>query len=73
MAVPEVDTIGGLPPAVALQQRGTPTTRSSVGSATTLANLVRMLYSRAGDYPAGQGIIYAEAFRRTCPKALHTW
>ncbi|SMB98386.1 excinuclease ABC, A subunit [Hymenobacter roseosalivarius DSM 11622] len=63
MAVPEVDAIEGLPPAVALQQqRGTPTTRSSVGSVTTLSNLVRMLYSRAGDYPAGQGIIYAEAF-----------
>ncbi|OON66451.1 excinuclease ABC subunit UvrA [Hymenobacter sp. CRA2] len=63
MAVPEVDSIDGLPPAVALQQqRGTPTTRSSVGSVTTLSNLLRMLYSRAGDYPAGQGIIYAEAF-----------
>ncbi len=34
MAVPEVDDIEGLPPAVALQQqRGSPTTRSSVGSA----------------------------------------
>ena len=55
MAVPEVDRIDGLPPAVALQQqRGTPTTRSSVGSVTTLSNLLRMLYSRAGDYPRGQ-------------------
>ncbi|GGG03660.1 excinuclease ABC subunit UvrA [Pontibacter amylolyticus] len=63
MAVPEVDAIDGLPPAVALQQqRGTPTTRSSVGSVTTLSNLLRMLYSRAGDYPEGQSIIYAEAF-----------
>ncbi|MCX2740913.1 excinuclease ABC subunit UvrA [Pontibacter anaerobius] len=63
MAVPEVDAIEGLPPAVALQQqRGTPTTRSSVGSVTTLSNLLRMLYSRAGDYPPGQSIIYAEAF-----------
>ncbi|WP_299824899.1 excinuclease ABC subunit UvrA [uncultured Pontibacter sp.] len=63
MAVPEVDAIEGLPPAVALQQqRGTPTTRSSVGSVTTLSNLVRMLYSRAGDYPPNQPIIYAEAF-----------
>ncbi|ARS34582.1 excinuclease ABC subunit UvrA [Pontibacter actiniarum] len=63
MAVPEVDSIEGLPPAVALQQqRGTATTRSSVGSVTTLSNLVRMLYSRAGDYPPGQPIIYAEAF-----------
>jgi excinuclease ABC subunit A len=45
MAVPEVDSIDGLPPAVALQQqRGSPTTRSSVGSVTTLSNLLRMLY-----------------------------
>jgi excinuclease ABC subunit A len=37
MAVPEVDSVEGLPPAVALQQqRGSPTTRSSVGSVTTL-------------------------------------
>jgi excinuclease ABC subunit A len=69
MAVPEVDSIEGLPPAVALQQqRGTPTTRSSVGSVTTLANLVRMLYSRAGKYPAGQGIVYAEGFSPNTPE-----
>jgi excinuclease ABC subunit A len=69
MAVPEVDSIDGLPPAVALQQqRGTPTTRSSVGSVTTLANLVRMLYSRAGDYPRGQGIVYAEGFSPNTPE-----
>src|SRR6201994_4457370 len=37
MAVPEVQSIEGLPPAIALQQqRGTPTARSSVGSVTTL-------------------------------------
>ena len=41
MGVPDVDDIDGLPPAVALQQqRGTPTTRSSVGSVTTLSNLL---------------------------------
>src|SRR5687767_5451206 len=69
MAVQEVDAIDGLPPAVALQQqRGTPTTRSSVGSVTTLSNLFRMLYSRAGDYPAGQPIIYAEAFSPNTPE-----
>ncbi len=69
MPVPEVDDIDGLPPAVALQQqRGSPTTRSSVGSVTTLSNLLRMLYSRAGDYPAGQGIIYAEAFSPNTPE-----
>ncbi|MCB2377989.1 excinuclease ABC subunit UvrA [Hymenobacter sp. BT635] len=69
MAVPEVDSIDGLPPAVALQQqRGTPTTRSSVGSVTTLSNLLRMLYSRAGDYPAGQSIVYAEGFSPNTPE-----
>ena len=37
MPVPEVDSIEGLPPAIALQQqRGAPTNRSSVGSVTTL-------------------------------------
>jgi excinuclease ABC subunit A len=63
MSVPQVDRIDGLPPAVALQQqRGSPTTRSSVGSVTTLSNLLRMLYSRAGDYPRGQQLLYAESF-----------
>lgn len=69
MAPPQVDEIDGLPPAVALQQqRGTPTTRSSVGSVTTLSNLLRMLYSRAGDYPKGQGILYAESFSPNTPE-----
>lgn len=69
LTVPEVDSIDGLPPAVALQQqRGAPTTRSSVGSVTTLSNLLRMLYSRAGDYPPGQGIIYAEGFSSNTPE-----
>ena len=73
MAIPEVDEIDGLPPAVALQQqRGTASTRSSVGSVTTLANLLRMLYSRAGDYPPGQGIIYAEAFSPNTPEGACT-
>jgi excinuclease ABC subunit A len=50
---PHVDEITGLPPAVALQQRrGTPSTRSSVGTVTTLSNSLRMMYSRAGIYPA---------------------
>lgn len=69
LGAPDVDTIDGLPPAVALQQqRGSPTTRSSVGSVTTLSNLLRMLYSRAGDYPAGQGILYAESFSPNTPE-----
>src|SRR5689334_22265647 len=69
MGVPDVDQIDGLPPAVALQQqRGSPTTRSSVGSVTTLSNLLRMLYSRAGDYPTGQEILYAESFSPNTPQ-----
>ena len=69
MAIPQVQAIEGLPPAVALQQqRGTPTARSSVGSVTTLSNLLRMLYSRAGKYPAGQEIIYAEGFSPNTPQ-----
>ncbi|MET0969187.1 MAG: excinuclease ABC subunit UvrA [Tardiphaga sp.] len=69
MSIPEVDEIEGLPPAVALQQqRGSPTTRSSVGSVTTLSNLLRMLYSRAGDYPRGQKLLYAESFSPNTPE-----
>jgi excinuclease ABC subunit A len=50
---PHVDEITGLPPAVALQQRrGSPSSRSTVGTLTTLSNSTRMLYSRAGSYPA---------------------
>ena len=67
--VPEVDSIEGLPPAVALQQqRGTPSTRSSVGSVTTLSSLLRMLYSRAGRYPPGQAMLYAEDFSPNTPQ-----
>jgi excinuclease ABC subunit A len=69
MPVPEVDDIEGLPPAVALQQqRGSPTTRSSVGSVSTLSNSLRMMYSRAGDYPPGQELLYAESFSPNTPE-----
>jgi excinuclease ABC subunit A len=65
---PDVDSIEGLPPAVALQQqRGAPSPRSSVGSVTTISNGLRMLYSRAGEYPKGQGILYADAFSPNTP------
>ena len=69
LEVPAVDSIEGLPPAVALQQqRGSPTTRSSVGSVTTLSNLLRMLYSRAGDYPRGAAMLHAEDFSPNTPQ-----
>ena len=71
MPIPEVDEIEGLPPAVALQQqRGSGTIRSSVGSVTTLSNLLRMLYSRAGDYPANQPILYADSFSTNTPEGV---
>ena len=67
--VPDVDAIEGLPPAVALQQqRGASNVRSSVGSVTTLSSLVRMMYSRAGTYPANQPMLYAEDFSPNTPQ-----
>jgi excinuclease ABC subunit A len=63
VGVPHVREITGLPPAVALQQRhGAPNSRSTVGTITTLSNLLRMLYSRSGDYPPRAPRLEAEAF-----------
>jgi excinuclease ABC subunit A len=63
VGAPDVGEISGLPPAVALQQRrGAPSSRSTVGTITTLSNLLRMLYSRAGTYPLGIDHLSAEAF-----------
>ncbi|MFE4230295.1 ABC transporter [Arthrobacter sp. NPDC056886] len=60
---PKVEMITGLPPAVALQQRrGTPSSRSTVGTLTTLSNSLRMLFSRAGSYPDGAGQLDSDAF-----------
>ena len=61
---PHVESITGLPPAVALQQRrGAPSSRSSVGTVTTLSNSLRMLFSRAGTYPPGAaGRLDSDAF-----------
>src|SRR6185369_3094530 len=56
MPVPDVDAV-----------EGSPTTRSSVGSVTTLSNLLRMLYSRAGTYPRKQEHLDAEAFSPNTP------
>ncbi|MGN7200507.1 ABC transporter [Arthrobacter sp. SAFR-044] len=60
---PKVDRITGLPPAVAVQQRrGTATSRSTVGTVTTLSNSLRMLFSRAGSYPEGAAPLDSDAF-----------
>ncbi len=69
VGVPDVDSIEGLPPAIALQQqRGTPNVRSTVGSVTTLSSLLRMLYSRAGTYPRNQPMLFAEDFSPNTPQ-----
>jgi excinuclease ABC subunit A len=63
VGAPEVDSIDGLPPAVALpQRRSGGTARSTVGSATTVANVLRMLFSRVGTYPVNAPMLLAEDF-----------
>ncbi|MET9346591.1 excinuclease ABC subunit UvrA [Streptomyces termitum] len=63
IGAPKVGEITGLPPAVSLEQRrSTPSARSSVGTVTTLSNSLRMLLSRAGDYPAGAPRLDSDAF-----------
>jgi excinuclease ABC subunit A len=49
IARPDVDEIKGLPPAVAVQQANpTKTSRSTVGTATEIYDLLRLLYARIG-------------------------
>ncbi|MGY4906712.1 ABC transporter [Streptomyces sp. 900116325] len=63
VGAPEVGEITGLPPAVSLEQRrSAPGARSSVGTVTTLSNSLRMLFSRAGEYPAGAERLDSDAF-----------
>ncbi|MFF9275690.1 ATP-binding cassette domain-containing protein [Streptomyces griseosporeus] len=63
VGAPKVDGITGLPPAVSLEQRrSAPTSRSSVGTVTNLSNSLRMLFSRAGDYPPGAERLDSDAF-----------
>ncbi|MGW1167069.1 ATP-binding cassette domain-containing protein [Streptomyces sp. NPDC002550] len=63
VGAPRVGEITGLPPAVSLQQRrAAPTSRSSVGTVTNLSNSLRMLFSRAGEYPPGAERLDSDAF-----------
>lgn len=52
-AAPEVRRITGLPPAVALRQQHGGGGRSTVGTVSRISNVLRMLFSRCGDYPEG--------------------
>jgi excinuclease ABC subunit A len=68
VAVPDVREITGLPPAVALQQlRGAPQSRSTVGTLSGLSNSLRMLFSRAGQYPDGAPRLDSDAFSPNTP------
>ncbi|PWS48677.1 ABC transporter, partial [Streptomyces sp. ZEA17I] len=63
VGAPAVGEITGLPPAVSLEQRrSAPGARSSVGTVTTLSNSLRMLFSRAGEYPPGAERLDSDAF-----------
>ncbi|MFE3947225.1 ABC transporter [Streptomyces sp. NPDC059118] len=63
VGAPAVGEVTGLPPAVSLEQRrSAPGARSSVGTVTTLSNFLRMLFSRAGAYPAGAERLDSDAF-----------
>ncbi|WP_374928704.1 excinuclease ABC subunit A [Kytococcus sedentarius] len=62
---PQVRSITGLPPAVALGQQATTSgtsSRSTVGTVTHTGNTLRMLFSRCGDYPAGAAHLDSDAF-----------
>lgn len=63
VGAPEIDTIDGVPPAVALQQaRGATSSRSSLGTLSSLSDVLRLLYSRAGTYPETAEHLPAAAF-----------
>ncbi|MGU3435947.1 ABC transporter [Actinomycetes bacterium M1A6_2h] len=63
VAAPRVGDITGLPPSIALQQsRGSSSGRSSVGTVTTISNVLRMLFSRGGTYPTGAPRLDSNAF-----------
>ncbi|MFD7641753.1 ATP-binding cassette domain-containing protein [Kitasatospora sp. NPDC059795] len=65
---PRVDAVTGMPPAVALEQRrSVPSSRSSVGTISTMSNLLRMLLSRCGDYPPGASRLDSDAFSPNTP------
>ncbi|RPE29487.1 excinuclease ABC subunit A [Kitasatospora cineracea] len=65
---PQVDAVTGMPPAVALEQRrSVPSSRSSVGTISTMSNLLRMLLSRCGSYPPGAPRLDSDAFSPNTP------
>ncbi|WP_129656275.1 excinuclease ABC subunit UvrA [Rothia halotolerans] len=77
---PCVESVTGMPPSVALEQRTSGGgARSTVGTVTTLSNAVRLLYSRAGEHPADvlargsalhDGRLTSDAFSPNTPEGM---
>ncbi|WP_110587978.1 AAA family ATPase [Microbacterium suaedae] len=78
IATPQVDRITGLPAAIAVKQLvSTPPDSSSVGTLSQVSDLLRVLFSRMGEYPAGQERLLASAFspntvEGACPSCAAT-
>ncbi len=63
VGAPAIGSLDGLPPAVALKQsRGGASSRSSLGTISSLSDVLRLLFSRAGSYPDGAEHLPAAAF-----------
>ncbi|MGV0343798.1 excinuclease ABC subunit A [Corynebacterium lehmanniae] len=65
---PQVGSVEGLPPTVALEQSTSGGgARSTVGTVSALSNSIRLLYSRAGDNPKG---LYSDSFSPNTPEGM---
>ncbi|MCG7290318.1 MULTISPECIES: excinuclease ABC subunit UvrA [unclassified Corynebacterium] len=65
---PQVGSVEGLPPTVALEQSTSGGgARSTVGTVSALSNSIRLLYSRAGDNPMG---LYSDSFSPNTPEGM---
>ena len=65
---PQVGSVEGLPPTVALEQSTSGGgARSTVGTVSALSNSIRLLYSRSGDNPKG---LYSDSFSPNTPEGM---
>ena len=65
---PQVGSVEGLPPTVALEQSTSGGgARSTVGTVSALSNSIRLLYSRSGDNPKG---LYSDSFSPNTPDGM---
>ena len=65
---PQVGSVDGLPPTVALEQSTSGGgARSTVGTVSALSNSIRLLYSRCGENPEG---LYSDSFSPNTPEGM---